>query len=235
MEFTNSGASSFGGSSFGFGGGMPGFENGPSMFGAGPSGFNSASFGSRQHMQQQQQDPPVEHPLNLTLEELFGGCSKKMKILRRVVNSDGTTSRQNKVVIIEVKPGWKAGTKITFPQEGDQAVGRTPADIIFVVAEKQHAHFTRDGNDLKHTVSISLRDALCGCDVNVPTISGGHQVLHLAEPVNPRTEKRVTGQGMPISKHPGQRGDLVVGFDIQFPAVLNKEQKQELQKTVPVN
>ena len=151
------------------------------------------------------------------------------------MNPDGTTSRQDKVVTIEVKPGWKERTKITFPQEGDQVVGQTPADIIFVVAEKQHSQFTRDGNDLNHTVSISLRDALCGCDVNVPTISGGHQVLHLAGPVNAYTEKRVTGQGMPISRHPGQCGDLVVRFDIQFPAVLNKKQRQELQKTLPVN
>ena len=239
MEFTNSGASSFGGGPFGFGGGMSGFETGSSGFGAGPSGFSSGPFGidpSRQHMQQQQQqqDPAVQYPLNLSLEELFWGCSKKMKISRRVVNPDGTTSRQDKVVTIDVKPGWKAGTKITFAQEGDQAVGRTPADIIFVVNEKPHTHFTRDGNDLKHTISISLRDALCGCEVNVPTINGGHHTLCLTEPVNPHTMKRVVGHGMPLSKHAGKMGDLVVRFDIQFPRILNEKQKQELSRIMPV-
>ena len=42
---------------------------------------------------------------------------------------------------IDVKPGWKKGTKITFPEKGDDAPGYIAADIIFVVDEKRHPQF----------------------------------------------------------------------------------------------
>ena len=43
-----------------------------------------------------------------------------MKISRRVIADDGTAKKEEKVLTINVKPGWKSGTKITFQREGDQ-------------------------------------------------------------------------------------------------------------------
>lgn len=37
------------------------------------------------------------------------------------MNEDGhTSSIKDKILTIDVKPGWKEGTKVTFPKEGDQ-------------------------------------------------------------------------------------------------------------------
>lgn len=37
------------------------------------------------------------------------------------MNEDGhTSSIRDKILTIDVKPGWKQGTKITFQKEGDQ-------------------------------------------------------------------------------------------------------------------
>lgn len=44
-----------------------------------------------------------------------------MKISRRVVENDNSVRKEEKVLTINVKPGWKTGTKITFQREGDQA------------------------------------------------------------------------------------------------------------------
>ena len=215
--------------------------------GAGPSGFSGASgfsgptsfggapgFGGPKRHRGQRQDPPVEYLLRVTLEELFYGCTKKMKISRQVVNPDGTTTRQDKVVAIDIKPGWKAGTKVTFAKEGDQAIGRTPADVVFVVEEKPHSLFTRDGNDLKYTHSLSLRDALCGGRVEVPDIEGSMVTLPLTEVVDPHSEKRIPAHGMPISKKPGTRGDLVVNFDVKFPRHLSQENKNTISTLLPL-
>ena len=39
----------------------------------------------------------------------------------QVLNDDGrTTSMREKILTIAVKRGWKEGTRITFPKEGDQ-------------------------------------------------------------------------------------------------------------------
>ena len=45
----------------------------------------------------------------------------------KVMNDDGhTSSIRDKILTINVKPGWKAGTRITFPKEGDQGPNNIP-------------------------------------------------------------------------------------------------------------
>lgn len=41
-------------------------------------------FGGLQGRGRKKQDPPIERDLVLSLEEVFHGCTKKMKITRRV-------------------------------------------------------------------------------------------------------------------------------------------------------
>jgi DnaJ family protein B protein 4 len=82
-----------------------------------------------------------------------------MKISRKVLGSDNRTAHvEDKVLTIDIKPGWKAGTKITFPREGDQSPNTIPADIVFIIKDKSHPHFKRDGVDLIYTAKISLRE-----------------------------------------------------------------------------
>ena len=57
-----------------------------------------------------------------------------------------------------MKPGWKAGTKITFQREGDQAPNKIPADIVFIIKDKPHPHFRREGSDLKYTCRLTLKE-----------------------------------------------------------------------------
>lgn len=198
-----------------------GFGTGPNVAGYG-SGFSSQSATQRQ-------DPPVEHKLNVSLEELCSGCTKKMKISRKVLSADGRLSNNEKVVAVDVKPGWKAGTKVTFPKEGDQAVGKIPSDIVFVIGEKPHSEFERDGNNLRHKVRTTLKKALCGGEITIPTIDGETLKQTLSEVVDPSTIKVFPGHGMPISKQPGKRGDLVVSYDIVFPKNIKQKDKDELE------
>ena len=106
------------------------------------SGFSNMGglrFGGPQsHMSRKKtQDPPIEHNLLVSLEEIASGATKKMKISRRVMNADNRTMRmEDKVLKIDIKPGWKQGTKITFPREGDQSPTTIPADIIFIIKDK---------------------------------------------------------------------------------------------------
>ena len=91
------------------------------------------------------QDPPIEHDLYVSLEDINRGVTKRMKISRRVVSSDGTARKEEKVLTINVKPGWKSGTKITFQREGDQAPNKIPADIVFIIRDKPHAPLQKGG------------------------------------------------------------------------------------------
>lgn len=137
---------------FGMGGsGMGGFSR---TFSSGMGGL-----GGHGSVVKKQQDPPLVHDLQVSLEEILNGCTKKMKISRKRLNPDGRSTRaEDKVLEVQIKKGWKEGTKITFPKEGDETPTNIPADIVFVVKDKPHPVFRRDGSDIVYPAKISLRD-----------------------------------------------------------------------------
>ena len=175
------------------------------------------------------QDPAVVKELYVSLEEVMKGVTKKMKITRNVISPDGcSTHKEEKILTIDVKPGWKEGTKIKFEREGDQMPGKIPADIVFLIKDKDHPHFKRDGADLIYTARISLRQALCGANFTVPTLSGHRVTLEMNQVINPHTTRRLSGYGLPYHKHPSTKGDIIIKFDIQFPSSISESSKELL-------
>ncbi|CAK9302493.1 unnamed protein product [Gordionus sp. m RMFG-2023] len=216
------------------GGGGGGMHNLFRM-GGGGGGRPGRQGASRQGGGGAVQDPPVLRDLYVELDDILKGCTKKMKITRTVVGSDGRSTRLDKVLSIEVKPGWKSGTKITFPKEGDQTPGHVPADIVFVIKDKPNPIFKREGSDVKYTAKITLKEALCGTTIQVPLLEGGpKQALRLTEITKPTTTRRLLGKGLPIPKSSSNnRGDLIVGFDIVFPDKLTDSAREILNDTLP--
>ena len=77
----------------------------------------------------------VERPLPITLEELFTGTRKKMKIKRKTFDAGtGKRNTEEKILDMEIKPGYKAGTKIKFKAVGDQEEGGVQ-DMHFIISE----------------------------------------------------------------------------------------------------
>ncbi|KAJ2709794.1 Molecular chaperone (DnaJ super), partial [Coemansia spiralis] len=170
----------------------------------------------------------VTHRVPCTLEELYNGTSKKLKVTRRVLGADGTVTPSGKTLQIDVKPGWKAGTKIRFNREGDD-LGNGAQDIVFVVDEKPHALFKRDGNDLKLNLTLTLAEALCGFKKPITLLSGKTiNVSNSASVIRPDQVSRMAGYGMPLAKAPGQFGALVITYKVQFPASLTQSQKDQI-------
>lgn len=65
--------------------------------------------------------------LYLKFQVFFGGL-KKMKIQRLVLVGEekAATELREKILTIHVKPGLPSGTKIIFPEEGDQGPTKIP-------------------------------------------------------------------------------------------------------------
>ncbi len=216
------------------GGGMPGFGG----FGGGSGGFGGFEEEDEDeygHFHPQagvpRQAPPIETPLRLTLEELYSGVVKKLKITRKVLNPDGRSLRSEaKILEVPVKCGWKAGTKVTFEKHGDESPGMIPADMVFVVEEKPHAVFSREGNNLVHKARILLKDALCGGEYQLKTLDDRRIKIPFSGPVQSGSTQIVPGEGFPISKTGGrQKGDLLLKFEVVFPDRLSEDQKRQLR------
>lgn len=134
------------------------------------------------------------------------------------------------ILTIDVKPGWKKGTKITFPEKGNEQPNVAPADLVFVIDEKPQSVFTRDGNDLIVTQKISLVEALTGYTVQLTTLDGRNLSIPINNIIHPNYEEVVPKEGMPLSKDPSKKGNLRIKFNIKFPTQLNDEQKAGIRK-----
>ncbi|XP_050164796.1 LOW QUALITY PROTEIN: dnaJ homolog subfamily B member 1-like [Myiozetetes cayanensis] len=198
-------------------------------------GFGSVSFPRARGPDGRRQDPPVLYDLRVSLEEIYSGCTKKMKISHKRLGPDGKTVRnEDKILTIEVKRGWKEGTKITFPKEGDQTPNNIPADVVFVLKDKPHDVFRREGSDIVFPARISLREALCGCTVSVPTLDGRTIPMVFQDVLKPGVKRRIPGEGLPFPRCPEQRGDLVLEFDVKFPDRISPSAKTLLEQILPL-
>lgn len=142
--------------------------------------------------------------------------------------TDRLITQQEEILKIKVKPGWKKGTKITFEGKGDERPGSLPADIIFIIDEKRHPVFKREGDDLELGVEVPLVEALTGCTISVPILGGENISLSFDEILYPGYEKIIPGQGMPKSKEQGRRGNLRLKFLVAFPTDLSDEQRSQV-------
>ncbi|KAF8626122.1 hypothetical protein AX17_006617 [Amanita inopinata Kibby_2008] len=224
-----------GGMRGGMPGGMPRSRPGASR-GAPGSHFRTASGPGRTPSPAKHHNE-ITRPLKVSLNELYTGTMKRLKIGRRLL--DGTT--EDKVLEIQVHPGWKSGTKVRFPHAGNEQPNREAQDLVFVVEEKPHDVFTREGNDLVATLKVTLVEALTGAPgsaklTRVLELLDGRR-LQVPAPlgvVKPGHETRIPGEGMPIRKEGSvkNKGDLIVKWEVEFPDRLTPAQKEGIRNVL---
>ncbi|KAK4743638.1 hypothetical protein SAY87_009950 [Trapa incisa] len=225
-------SSPFGGMGGGCGsgtGGMRGSRFSSSIFG--DDIFSSSrERGGSTHQFAPRKAPAIENRLLCSLEDLYKGTTKKMKISREISDVSGKTMQVVEILTIDIKPGWKKGTKITFPEKGNEQPNVTPADLVFIIDEKPHNVFTRDGIDLIVTKTVTLTEALTGYTVNLLTLDGRNLSIPINCLIHPSYIEVVPGEGMPLQKDPTMKGNLRIKFNIKFPSRLTTEQKAGIRK-----
>jgi len=231
--------------------------------------------------------------LNLSLEELYNGIQKKMKVTRRVIcktcDGKGSASKQSyqcsgckgtgmkvtvtslgpgryaqqrgpcneckgtgenipakdrcatcsgekvvedsKIIKVEVDRGSKEGKKVVFRGESDELPGTQAGDLIFVVKEKPHDVFKRDGVHLTMEKEIPLIEALTGTRFVITHLDNRKLVVSSDDILKPGDVKEINGEGMPVPSRPYQKGNLYIKFSIKFPDKLSPEQVTGLKNT----
>nr|ADN33793.1 protein SIS1 [Cucumis melo subsp. melo] len=172
----------------------------------------------------------IERTLLCSLEELYTGCVKKMKIASDAIDNIGRPTTVDKIVAVDIRPGWKRGTKITFPELGDPHSRVIPSKVVLTLDEIPHRVFKRDGNDLIATQEITLVEALTGYTVHLTTLGGRNLMVPIDSVVGPSYEEVVMGEGMPFPKEPSRNGNLRIKFNIMFPIKLTSEQKMGINQ-----
>lgn len=80
---------------------------------------------------------------------------------------------------------------------------------------------------------VSIPQALCGCTINAPTLDGRTITVTSRDIIKPGMKKRIVGEGLPLSKCPEKRGDMVVEFVVKFPDKLGQSTREALTQILP--
>jgi len=196
-------------------------------------GFSSSSGSFRAQQQQaQMRNRDVRYQLEVTLEDLYRGSTRRVTIAQQF------SSESKKEVEIVIERGMKDGQSIVLSGENDAIPNATPGNIIFLITQARHAVFTRKNNDLAMAVTISLKEALCGTLNDNRTfrhLDGRTVVLQLnRNEDSPHSSiiqngdfRVLKGEGMPVRGRTGLFGDLYVQFRVQIPRSSSDNKHQQ--------
>ena len=70
--------------------------------------------------------------------------------------------------------------------------------------------------------------SITGTTIQVPTLDGRRLQKKIEDLIKPQTIIRFPGEGLPFSKQPSKRGDLLVDFYIQFPESLANSTRRKI-------
>jgi DnaJ-class molecular chaperone len=127
---------------------------------------------------------------------------------QRVTLSDGKT------LDLKLPAGVESGTQMKLAGKGEQGPGGA-GDAILTIDVQPHRFFTRDGDDVRIDLPISLAEAVLGGSIKAPTVE---KPVMLTIPKGTTSGKTLRLKGKGFHKKTGGRGDQLVTLMIDIPA-----------------
>jgi DnaJ-class molecular chaperone len=163
----------------------------------------SELFGRGRRVNLRMRGQDVHYRLALDFLDALNGAK------RQVTLPDGT------VLDVTIPPGTRDGQILLLRGKGTPGLGDgPPGDALVAVEVRPHRIFTRDGDDIRLELPISLAEAVLGGKVNVPTPSGT-VAMTVPKAANTGTVLRLRGRGAP--RPDGGRGDEYVTLKVILP------------------
>ena len=119
-----------------------------------------------------------------------------------------------RTIDLKLPKGVEDGAKIRLAGQGQEGPGGR-GDAIVTIEVAAHRHFTRDGNDIRLTLPVTLKEAVLGAKVKAPTPDGS---VMLTVPKGSSSGKLLRIPGRGFTGKDGKRGDQLVQLSIDIPA-----------------
>lgn len=208
-QWSSRGGPAGAGAGAGYGAGHGGGGHGPAWGPGAGASFEDLSdifsdlFGARRQNAQNMRGRDMRYRLEVDFLDAAAGAKK------RVTMPDGKT------LDIAIPAGLEDGQTLRLRGQGERGSGAHRGDVYVEVKVKPHAIFERKGADIHVEAPISLKEAVLGGKITVPTIDG--QVsLTVPKNANSGTVLRLRGRGVPKGKT-GTNGDQFVKLKIVLP------------------
>lgn len=141
----------------------------------------------------------------------------------------GGVVRNQQTLNVRIPAGVDNGSRLKLRGEGEAGQKGGPAGDLYVVLRvRDHALFTREGNDIVCDVPISFTQAALGTEIDVPTLHGKVKMK-----IPPGTQSgsvfRLKNKGVPDVRGYGQ-GDHMVRAILETPKKLTAKQREMLEE-----
>ncbi len=159
-------------------------------------------------------------------------CNGSGKIIETpCTNCRGTGYvKVSKKLTVSIPAGIEDGGRIALRGQGsDGRNGGATGDLILVVNVKPSDVFTRDGNNVRCSVPVSVSDATLGAEIEVPSLDGPVKYT-IPEGTQPGTSFTIRGKGFPFVNSPSKHGDLIFTVKVEIPSKLTNKQKDIMRQ-----
>ena len=177
--------------------------------------------------------------LNVTLEELYSGKTKKLAVRRKRIVTDGkkkSITEEKKKISVNIEPGMFDEQVITFNKQADEKEGYETGDIVITLCCAEHDKYEREGNNLLVEKEISISEAY-DCNMTITHLDGREMNVtsSIINIFGDELEcyRKLKGFGMPIFGSNKEFGDLIIKFRPVIPERLNEDQLVKLKELFP--
>ena len=123
--------------------------------------------------------------------------------------------RDGKTIDLKLPAGVESGQQMRLAGKGEPGPGGA-GDAIVTIDILPHRFFTRDGDDVRLDLPISLAEAVLGASVRVPTVEGA---VMLTIPKGTSSGKVLRLKGKGFHHKGGGRGDQLVTLMVDLPVI----------------
>ena len=197
-------------------------------FGFGGGGFEDVFrevFGARGRRRGPVRGADIEYNLALDLIHAVKGADVRVTVTKRTGGKETIT--------VKVPPGVHDGSKVRVAAKGDDGYdGGPPGDLFIVIKVKPHQYFRRTENDIYLDVPVTIKEALLGAEISVPTIDG-HTTIKIPPGTQGAQKLRIRGKG--VYGPGGQRGDQYVVVTITVPKKVDERSRAIIEEFSEIN
>lgn len=172
---------------------------------------------------------------NMQMQQPCSTCSGRGKVPKKTCPhcSGHKVVKEDKVLTAEIEKGMPSDHKIVFEKESEQSPGVVPGDVVFMVKQKAHGRFRRQGNDLHYDMEISLKEALLGYSTTIQQLDESQIPVKKGGITTPFEITKLKGHGMPYHNYPSQHGNMIIQHKIKFPKSLSPQQIEAVKAMFP--
>jgi DnaJ-class molecular chaperone len=139
----------------------------------------------------------------------------------------GITLPDGSLLDVKIPAGTHDGRTLRLRGKGRPGIGdASPGDALIEIEVLPHPIFVRKGDDIHLDLPISLREAVLGAKVRVPTPSGA-VTMTVPKWANTGSVLRLKGKGVP--RIDGSQGDAFVTLKIMLPENADPELEQFIE------